>query len=94
MSRLLEIFVVGLAIILIASASALHCVAQSGNGATGRADRIILERAQWVAMHLCAVREAMPAGTIAASHGRLAICLSSLPLQYRPGHLTWAWAAR
>jgi hypothetical protein len=72
MRRLLEIFLCGLAIILMAStsASAFHCVAHSGNGATGRADRIILERAQWVAMHLCAVE----GGNAGGHHCRIVHC--------------------
>ncbi len=56
MSRFLIVAAAGLAIVLTAStsASAFHCVAHSGNGAAGWADRIILERAQWVALRSCA----------------------------------------
>jgi hypothetical protein len=36
----------------------------------GRADRIILERAQWVAMHLCAVEE----GNAGGHHCRIFHC--------------------
>jgi hypothetical protein len=72
MMRFLEILVVGLAIILTAptSASAFHCVAQSGNGAVGRADRAMLERAQWVAMRECAAE----GGNAGGHHCRIVHC--------------------
>ena len=56
MSRFLIIAAASLAIVstVSTSASAFHCVAHSGNGASGWADRIILERAQWVALRSCA----------------------------------------
>jgi len=56
MNRFLIVAAAGLGIVLTVStsASAFHCVAHSGNGASGRADRIIVERAQWVALRSCA----------------------------------------
>ncbi len=57
MSRFFAAAVVALAIVSTAStsASAFHCVARSGNGAMGWANRIFLVRAQAVAMRACIV---------------------------------------
>jgi hypothetical protein len=57
MRRFLAAALVGLTIAATfsTSASAFHCVARSSNGASGWANRIILERAQAVAMRTCIV---------------------------------------
>jgi hypothetical protein len=67
MNRFLIVAAAGLAIVLTVStsASAFHCVAQSG-----RADRIILERAQWVALRSCAAA----GGDAGGHHCRIVHC--------------------
>jgi len=71
MSRLFAAAFIGLTIAatVSTSASAFHCIAHSTNGAHGWANRIILERAQAVALRACAA-----AGGNAGGHCRITYC--------------------
>ena len=72
MSRFFVAALVGLTIAatMSTSVSAFHCIAHSTNGAHGWANRIILERAQAVALRACAVA----GGNAGGNHCRITYC--------------------